>query len=590
MKKLGLKTFIYSFVFSLFVVFFINGLYWRGQSLNSRQIKISNKNITLFLKEERKLASSAKVIPVKKIALSIAKKEPEPQNNSFEGDLIPLLHDQNKDEEPILVAASSDIIPLDINPSVIAKPKKLQKKFSDPPLPKDNKEVIVANFDTFINSPPPIEAERAPVAINVDKPITQNIKVAKIKSIEDDGLLLEKKEELVLAYNDSISEKDQAPLYERKNEETRKPKSLLIPIEKNYSGERVSDNKIQVISNTDQKQIALAPGNIPIKSMTSDDSTDDEEEKIVIKKAPEKNTQWKKMSDKSKDNKWLVAKGIKYPKNNTVLDNDFSSETDENEIRKVLSSNRGQDDTYENIELASGTVKNLLIPIPDEILNDENLTPQLVSSKASKALEEELTQKELTIKNVQDEQKKIIQTTPMVDNNLPSVKENNNSKAGLIDSISSIFTGSKDAANAYINGTSENGIIKNIKNKFSTTSKAGKILPTEIRLSFQPGKAEISGQTLRWIQAFSNKTIEEPTVALEIRIDGTSSQELQQKRLNLLHNILTNKGVEYSKIKIVFTSREPNSFIIRTIRVNNNTTGDIDRNNMVKQNNNYMQW
>ena len=52
---------------------------------------------------------------------------------------------------------------------------------------------------------------------------------------------------------------------------------------------------------------------------------------------------------------------------------------------------------------------------------------------------------------------------------------------------------------------------------------------------------------------------------LEIRIDGTSSTKLQQNRLNLLYNILTNKGVDYSMINTVFTSRDPNSFILRSI-------------------------
>lgn len=73
--------------------------------------------------------------------------------------------------------------------------------------------------------------------------------------------------------------------------------------------------------------------------------------------------------------------------------------------------------------------------------------------------------------------------------------------------------------------------------------------------------------------------IEDPSVILEIRIDRTSSFELQQKRLNLLHNILTNKGVEYEKINTVFTSREPNSFIIRTLRINENVNNTVQESN-----------
>lgn len=66
--------------------------------------------------------------------------------------------------------------------------------------------------------------------------------------------------------------------------------------------------------------------------------------------------------------------------------------------------------------------------------------------------------------------------------------------------------------------------------------------------------------------------------------------ELQQKRLNLLHNILTNKGVEYSKINTVFTNREPNSFIIRTITRNNiNTETTKGRMNKPRESY-YLQW
>lgn len=97
----------------------------------------------------------------------------------------------------------------------------------------------------------------------------------------------------------------------------------------------------------------------------------------------------------------------------------------------------------------------------------------------------------------------------------------------------------------------------------------------EMRLAFQPNRAEISGTTLKWIQAFANKVNSDRSVILEIRIDGTSSYALQQKRLNLLHNILTNKGVDYRKINTVFTTREPNSFIIRTVRINSNIDRDV---------------
>ena len=90
-----------------------------------------------------------------------------------------------------------------------------------------------------------------------------------------------------------------------------------------------------------------------------------------------------------------------------------------------------------------------------------------------------------------------------------------------------------------------------------TTSKDN-ISPTELKLSFQANRAEISGQTLEWIKAFSENVVNYDDVAIEIRLDRSASYELQQKRLKLLYKILANNGVEYRKINIIFTDREPN--------------------------------
>ena len=42
---------------------------------------------------------------------------------------------------------------------------------------------------------------------------------------------------------------------------------------------------------------------------------------------------------------------------------------------------------------------------------------------------------------------------------------------------------------------------------------------------------------------------------------------MQQKRLNLLYNILTANGVEYNKINTVFADREANSFVVRAVKI-----------------------
>lgn len=75
---------------------------------------------------------------------------------------------------------------------------------------------------------------------------------------------------------------------------------------------------------------------------------------------------------------------------------------------------------------------------------------------------------------------------------------------------------------------------------------------------------------------FGEKAKNNENIIIEIRIDGTTSYELQQKRLNLLYNILTNLGLDYSKVNTVFTNREANSFILRTVKAKENNNKESD--------------
>ena len=106
-------------------------------------------------------------------------------------------------------------------------------------------------------------------------------------------------------------------------------------------------------------------------------------------------------------------------------------------------------------------------------------------------------------------------------------------------------------------------------------------------MSFQPNRAEISGQTLRWVQAFAKKAAEESDVGLEIRMDGSSAFALQQKRLNLLYNILTANGVAYQKINTIFADREQNSFVVRTVKITNGNKNKKEIDGWKKY---YQQW
>lgn len=574
MEKAGLKTFVYSFVFSLFTLLGVHGVFLHTPDRRNTDAKIPSKNITLFLKEANHVPDNTRSAPAKKIILSVLP-EIKPQVSTAEQ--IPLSAGEPEEAEPTTQIAAATDIPLQNS----IPEKNVIRQSSET-------EKIVSNFEQIINSPPPTDnsdakGQSVPVLQEEQNPPKQPFKsepvyipdeTARIvldntqqkqqnALADSDRKILQK--EIVLAQNEQPARKQDELL--RKNEP-----EPGIPLEKDASPAILAKNEIKTTADIQKNQIALNARDIPIKSMASRKQPDGEKKT---------ENEWQNMSDKQTANEsetpWIVAKGGKFPRNEMVLQ-DKAYKQDEEEIRRILSANdkNQTSDKAGTIKLASETVKNLLIPIPDEIMKEKNITPQLVSSGKNRAVEEELATKEIS------QEEEPANTPPSPDNE---------AKSSLLNSLSSIFTGKKNTPQIG------SGVENDPKNQNSLLSAftrkkmrpASKILPTEIRLSFQPNRAEISGQTLKWIRAFAQKTVEEAAVGLEIRIDGTSSPLLQRRRLNLLQNILMNEGADQSKIKTVFTAREPNSFILRTVRINNDNT-NMPQNRNIGARSNYMQW
>lgn len=244
----------------------------------------------------------------------------------------------------------------------------------------------------------------------------------------------------------------------------------------------------------------------------------------------------------------------------------------------ALDKNKNSEAKAENeTKVAYKMVKNILIPIPDEIMNDENLTPQLSYSNKNKKIDADLKRKQSTENQSGDEQA-----------NKEVEKIDEAQSKSLTDSITNWFVEGKKQkkTNVVTKDVKEKAVQSSSQyNKVETTEeepeeseglfsrllglnkKGGKaIIPSELKLAFQPNRAEISGQTLEWLHAFSQNAVKDDDVMIEIRIDGSGSYELQQKRLNLLYTIFANNGVNYDKINIIFTARDPNSFIIRNVK------------------------
>ena len=168
-----------------------------------------------------------------------------------------------------------------------------------------------------------------------------------------------------------------------------------------------------------------------------------------------------------------------------------------------------------------------------------------------------------------------------------SVQESNDK--GVLDSISSWFTNKPDVANnvstqpikkqppSYSSQEQTESPIFDQRNSddlakfYESLQKTReeynqrRIVPTELKLSFQPDRAEISGTTLHWLKLFSESAIENQSF-LQIRLNASTATELQKKRLNLLYTIFMNNGVDFKKVDTVFSLTEPNAFIIRTIK------------------------
>ena len=546
MFKTGLKTFAYSFVFSLSAIIAVNKAVSRDIPSDD-DIKIPHNNISLFLKENTAPLQGTNN-QVKKIALIKQKQDIESSSQTLEIASRPL-------------------------PEIVIQQE------------PENKDL--AKKDIAPKAPEHEQIEFVPIAKKPAEPATALEKRNKIKPTEP--------------------QKIQIAAAEVEREVPKAKETLLIPLQKINSAAR--SEKIAINSKAAESQVAMLNLEKPIKSVVAEtenkknessegannkaeisgwQSMAEKKGEPIAERAPNDvykvtqvdiidtpqnenaNTESKLNDGNSSeanseqnaadDNKWIAAKGTKFPVNQNVLEQDYYKQAQDTEkVSAVLSGEPLPKD--KGTKVAGEIVQNILIPIPDDIINNKDLKPKLASDPINQPLEEEVSRREAALE--EDEGSDIpFFVEGEEDKNSSEVKE----AGGILNSISSLFSTTEKTQIA----DSGDKNIKSSEKKSENIIRKNKILPTEIRLSFQPNRAEISGNTLNWIQAFALKTKESDYNVLEVRIDGTSSFELQQKRLNLLYNILTNLGLEYRKVDPVFTSREPNSFILRVVNRGDN--------------------
>lgn len=349
--------------------------------------------------------------------------------------------------------------------------------------------------------------------------------------------------------------------------------------------EGTEDDEILNVNIDNQIPIDFSENTLTSDAIISQDGTDNNKIALLpsqISPNPENNVF---------DSPWVVAKGSKHIKNKKLLEsyaNQYPQQILSDTPQQLAN---GEEDL--SYKVAERIKQSIIFPIPDEILNDENLTPTFITQQ--KKVKNKVTPSKILDSNSSPEQsEKEIQTPKIISKIEPNKTLSNQSNSedkSLLSNISSWFS-SKDATTNKVSSSrkkstpsyssqgehmgtdnnsslSSNDALVSFYETIQETQKEqakNKIIPSELKLYFQPERAEISGQTLRWLKAFSEKAKENHTY-LQIRLDATAPIDLQRKRLNLLYTVFMNNGVDFKKVDTVFSLTEPNTFIIRTIKV-----------------------
>lgn len=425
----------------------------------------------------------------------------------------------------------------------------------------------------------------------------------------NDSTIQEQKsqQEILVAQNDIVIEEEN-----------------LIPI---TEGDTALHNKIDVLTSSENTQIAMLE---PSTLVNSIESFDEPEEKHIVDINLKENiistAAQEQTSSNNDDNPWVVAQGNRFAKNQIAQINALEEENTQNisvseakeniiKVHKEESTENKSEtssvvdsdidavseiDATESIEnnepkaelkvnnqssllepkplliptdeqgtkLAYKMIQNLIIPLPDDIATDADIVPQLSSEpnkNGNKSNSENKKSKETKELKEKDKESGLFKS---ISSWFSRDKEKDDNKKDTPE-LSDDKKPSKKGLNKHKSGISLFEVDSNSIESEESHVETPEIMPAELKLSFQPNRAEISGYTLRWIHAFADNARDNSDIYIEIRIDGTNSFALQQKRLNLLSSIFANRGVDFRKVNVIFTSREPNSFIIRNLKFNN---------------------
>lgn len=102
------------------------------------------------------------------------------------------------------------------------------------------------------------------------------------------------------------------------------------------------------------------------------------------------------------------------------------------------------------------------------------------------------------------------------------------------------------------------------------------IMPQEIKVSFYKDATAFSGQTIKWIKAFSLTALNDPRLIVQVRLSNCSP-DIQHKRLQIVKNTLIGNGLSPHQIQIVTTNRPADSLVLRTIEKPEHTRQSVKK-------------
>ncbi|MFI3242350.1 MAG: hypothetical protein R3Y43_07275 [Alphaproteobacteria bacterium] len=512
MKKHGLKAFMVSFCVSLLIISFVSNVLL-SPVIKSKSLEIvPSNNIALFLRNDVPHAIASPSLEMKKISLNVIE-----TTSVASLDVVPL------EASPVVEVLEDNFVVEGLEPSFVASNIEVPIVYEKTPI---NRDKIIADYAGFIKEPVKVEIFDS----NVDDDLSEKaILYSNDKKDEESSLVnlafVDSSEDVVYS-NAGVDAKEVA--YEED--------VFDVPLVR--GNELVFDGGVKVAdSSVLEKKVAQV-------SAADFSAAKVEKSALDVVEVVKEETPWVEMKDLSlskNESAWSVAEGLDNPKN------------------KMMS--KKNEDIKESVnKQPSSVAKNILIPIPSDVADDAIASPKIVSSGNSFR-----SSSPSFLDGAVAEEQVVLDVAPPMSF---SAEEAPSEKKGILKNIGDLFSkassGVETKVKEQVSGVVEKiAEIKKMPEK-SLAKARREILPSEIRLSFAPNRVEVSGQTLKWLGAFARKSQEEDLV-LEIRLDGSSSYELQQKRLNLIYNILASKGVGGEKVKTVFTSREPHSFLIRMV-------------------------